>query len=155
MKKLRILSIRKNTDPYVEMLEKRYLKRLKPHFDVSIEDIRQKYSSELPHPVMLRQEAELFEGKLSGKETRILLDEDGHEMPSVEFSRWLDKLREHKKELVFLIGGPYGFDEMFKKRAEATLSLSRMTMTHEFARLFLLEQLYRSCDLSSGGSYHK
>lgn len=85
----------------------------------------------------------------------ILLDEKGKEMSSVEFSSFLNqKFSSGSKNLVFVVGGPYGFDESVRKKAQFSLSLSRMTFSHQMVRLFFLEQFYRALTILRNESYH-
>ena len=79
------------------------------------------------------------------------LSEEGGEFTSKEFSA---KLNGIDQKMVFIIGGPLGLSPMVKERADSLLSLSKMTFTHEMARLFLLEQIYRAIDIAKGGKYH-
>ena len=155
MKTLRILSVRKNTDAHVAALEAEYAKRLSPHFDLKLEDIRKTYGPDETAAHARQDEARLFEKRLKPGETLIALDERGRQMTSVEFSEWLSRERDTGRGMTFLIGGPYGLDESLAKKAALKLSLSKMTFTHEMARLLLLEQLYRAGNISGGGSYHK
>jgi 23S rRNA (pseudouridine1915-N3)-methyltransferase len=85
----------------------------------------------------------------------ILLDEHGKEMRSTEFATFLNKqFLTGKKNLVFIVGGPFGFDPSLKKMASFILSLSRMTFSHQMVRLFFTEQLYRGLTIIRGESYH-
>jgi 23S rRNA (pseudouridine1915-N3)-methyltransferase len=85
----------------------------------------------------------------------ILLDENGKEMTSAIFADYLVKLQNrHGKRLVFIIGGPYGFDEVLRERSVGTVSLSKMTFPHQMARLVFLEQLYRACTIINHEPYH-
>ena len=79
------------------------------------------------------------------------LSEEGKEFTSVEFSK---KLANIDKKWIFIIGGPLGLSETVKQNVDCLLSLSKMTFTHEMARLFLLEQIYRAIDIARGGKYH-
>ena len=72
---------------------------------------------------------------------------------SEAFALFLEKYG--KKEIVFILGGPYGLDNTVKKSADFCLSLSPMTLVHGMARMFLLEQIYRACTLLRGEPYHK
>ena len=63
-------------------------------------------------------------------------------------------LEKSDRKMVFVIGGPFGIAPEVKARADLLLALSRMTFTHEMARMLFLEQLYRSMNLLNGGSYH-
>lgn len=81
----------------------------------------------------------------------IALSEDGKELTSRELA---DKLGAIQQKIVFIIGGPYGLTNEVKQRADFLWSLSKLTFTHEFARLILLEQLFRASNIQMGGSYH-
>lgn len=85
----------------------------------------------------------------------VLLDERGAGMTSREFSRFVDrKMVSLPRNLIFIIGGPYGFSGDVYKRADEMLSLSRMTFSHEMVRLFMVEQLYRAMTILRGEPYH-
>ena len=81
----------------------------------------------------------------------IALSEDGKELTSRELA---DKLGAIQQKIVFIIGGPYGLTSEVKAKADFLWSLSKLTFTHEFARLILLEQLFRASNIQMGGSYH-
>lgn len=84
-----------------------------------------------------------------------LLDERGEEMRSVEFAFWLQKrMNSGLKRLVLVIGGPYGFSEEVYKRADARLSLSRMTFSHQIVRAMFAEQIYRAFTILHNEPYH-
>lgn len=81
----------------------------------------------------------------------VALSEDGKELTSRELAA---KLGAIQQKIVFIIGGPYGLTPEVKQRADFLWSLSKLTFTHEFARLILLEQLFRASNIQMGGSYH-
>ena len=81
----------------------------------------------------------------------VALSEEGKEFSTAEFAAHLAAA---DGKIVFVIGGPFGLAPEVKKRARFVWSLSRLTFTHEMARMLLLEQLYRCCNLNAGGSYH-
>ena len=81
----------------------------------------------------------------------VALSEDGKELTSRELAA---KLGAIQQKIVFIIGGPYGLTSEVKQRADFLWSLSKLTFTHEFARLILLEQLFRASNIQIGGSYH-
>lgn len=86
-----------------------------------------------------------------------LLDERGKEMTSREFAGWIEKInvgQQATSRLVFAVGGPYGFSEDVYQRANAKLSLSKMTLPHELVRLFFVEQLYRAMTIMRNEPYH-
>ncbi|MGH9430600.1 MAG: 23S rRNA (pseudouridine(1915)-N(3))-methyltransferase RlmH [Terriglobia bacterium] len=98
-----------------------------------------------------------FEERLSGK-TRdcliVVLDPRGQEWTSEKFAAWLgQQALQGTKELAFVVGGAEGFSEPFRRRAGLLLSLSRMTLTHDWARTLLLEQIYRGFTILRGYPY--
>lgn len=85
----------------------------------------------------------------------VLLDERGEEMRSVEFAYWLQKrMNSGMRRLVLVIGGPYGFSEAVYARANARLSLSRMTFSHQIVRALFAEQIYRAFTILHNEPYH-
>ncbi|HLW79993.1 MAG TPA: 23S rRNA (pseudouridine(1915)-N(3))-methyltransferase RlmH [Terriglobia bacterium] len=99
-------------------------------------------------------ERRLIEG-LSGS-IKVCLDAGGREWTSQEFAAWLGRQAVGgRRELAFLVGGPDGFSAAFKRQADLVLSLSRMTLTHEWARVLLLEQIYRGFAILGGHPYAK
>ena len=81
----------------------------------------------------------------------VALTEEGREFSTKEFSEYLGKV---DRRIVFIIGGPFGIVDEVKKRADLLMALSKMTFTHEMARMIFLEQLYRALNLLNGGAYH-
>lgn len=85
----------------------------------------------------------------------MLLDEHGKEFSSLDWARNLElKATRLLKDLVFVIGGPYGFSQAVHDRADEHLSLSRMTYSHQLVRVVFLEQLYRALTIIKGEPYH-
>ena len=80
-----------------------------------------------------------------------MLTEEGKEFTTREFSSYLGGI---DRKIVFIIGGPYGISDEVKARADKLMALSKMTFTHEMARMIFLEQLYRALNLLNGGAYH-
>ncbi len=86
--------------------------------------------------------------------TKIFVDPQGSEWTSQEFALWLGKQGVRgTRELAFVVGGPDGFSSAFREEADLRLSLSRMTLTHEWARVLLLEQIYRGFTILRGFPY--
>lgn len=85
----------------------------------------------------------------------VLLDERGKEYTSRDFADFIGrKSVELPRNLIFIIGGPYGFSQQMYERANARISLSKMTFPHELVRLFIVEQLYRAQTILRGEPYH-
>lgn len=85
----------------------------------------------------------------------VLLDVQGEFMDSLEYSKYLEKLENEAKDIVFVIGGSYGVSDLVKQRANKLLSFSKMTFPHELFRLLFFEQLYRAYSLKNNKKYHK
>ena len=85
----------------------------------------------------------------------VLLDEHGKEYTSIDFAKYIDrKMATVSRRLVFVVGGPYGFDSEVYDRANEKISLSKMTFSHEMIRLIFTEQLYRAMTIINGEPYH-
>lgn len=96
----------------------------------------------------------LIDGNKAGDYT-IVLDERGIQLTSPELSRRLARaLNESVKRLIFVIGGAYGLSDTVKEKADATISLSKMTFPHQITRLILVEQVYRACTILKNEKYH-
>lgn len=102
-----------------------------------------------------KKEGEIILKSLSAIDQVILLDEQGKEYDSVQFSTLLEKkMIASVQHLVFIIGGPYGFDDSVYQRANGKISLSKMTFSHQMIRLFFVEQLYRAYTIMKNEPYH-
>jgi len=154
--KILLLQIDKTQDDYLEQGIGIYLKRLKNYvvFDV----ISLQVSKALRQRTVKEQkieEAKLLLKELNKEDELILLDEKGKDFSSLQFSEFLQKKQNASiKRLVFVIGGPYGFDESLYRRANFLLTLSKMTFSHQMVRLFFVEQVYRAYTILKGEKYH-
>lgn len=154
--KITLLCIGKTDDKYIQEGLDKYLKRLKYYISfnfVVIPDV--KNAKNLSEAQQKEKEAELFFKYIAANDQVILLDERGKEYRSVEFADFLEKkMVSSVQHLVFLIGGPYGFADAVKARANGSLSLSKMTFSHQMIRLFFVEQIYRAFTIMKGEPYH-
>ena len=91
---------------------------------------------------------------MTAKDTVILLDEKGKEYSSSEFAKEVEKLISGGKNIVFVIGGAFGFSDAVYARSDGKVSLSRMTFTHQMVRAIFVEQLYRAFTIIKGEPYH-
>lgn len=148
--------IGKTKESYLREGEAIYLKRLKHYWPIEAVELPDVKGAGKMGPEQLKvKEAELVLPKLTIQDGLILLDEGGKQMASVEMAKWLDKqLQQPYKRLIFLVGGAFGFDRSIYERANAKLSLSRLTFSHQMVRVFLLEQLYRSATILRNEPYH-
>jgi 23S rRNA (pseudouridine1915-N3)-methyltransferase len=105
--------------------------------------------------VIKKSDSNLILSKLNTSDFVVLLDENGKEYSSIKFAEFI---KSHQlistKNLVFVIGGAYGFSEELYQRSNAKISLSRLTFSHQMVRLFFTEQLYRAFTIIKGESYH-
>ncbi len=102
-----------------------------------------------------QKEGELLFKNIQSSDKLILLDENGREQDSVGFSGFIQQqMNSGIKNLVFVVGGPYGFSEEVYKRANGKISLSKMTFSHQMVRLFFVEQVYRAMTILKNEPYH-
>lgn len=154
--KITLLVVGKTEDKYlIEGIEK-YLNRLKHYIGFNLLIIPEiKNTKNLSEAQQKSKEAELIHKQVNNLDTVILMDEKGKKYTSVAFSNYLNKqMIGSVQHLVFVIGGPYGFDESIYKRANGSMSLSDMTFSHQMVRLFFVEQLYRAFSILKGEPYH-
>lgn len=101
------------------------------------------------------KEGQLILNQIIPGDYMILLDEHGTEFSSLELSKWLEKkMIAGIRQIVFLIGGPYGFSKMVYQRADFKISLSQLTFSHQMVRLIFVEQVYRAMTIIKNESYH-
>lgn len=154
--RLAILWVGKTRDRRLEALSSEYIERIGRHCRLHVREIREAPRDSARTP----EERARREGKKVLKEVRpgehvIALDERGRQVSSEEFAALLDRALEgHPTGVALIIGGPYGLSSEVKEDAAEIVALSRMTFTHETARLIALEQVYRAFTILRGGSYH-
>lgn len=154
--KISLICIGKTDDKFIQEGIDKYLKRLKHYVTFNImvlPDIKNvKNMSEFQQ---MEKEAELFLKSIQATDFVVLLDEKGREFRSVEFSEYLQKrMLASVNHMVFLIGGPYGFASKVKERSNFSISLSKLTFSHQMVRLFFVEQIYRAFSIMKGEPYH-
>jgi 23S rRNA (pseudouridine1915-N3)-methyltransferase len=154
--RIKILAIGKTDQAELQTLIDIYLNRLKHYVRlelVVLNDI--KNSKNLSPSDQMIKEAELLSKHLQNTDTVFILDEKGKDYDSKGFAQKLQKLMNvGTKQLVLIIGGPYGFSPEFKQKANGSLSLSNMTFSHQMIRLFLVEQIYRAFTILNNQPYH-
>jgi 23S rRNA (pseudouridine1915-N3)-methyltransferase len=153
---IKLIAIGKTDHKNLQALMDEYQKRLSFYIKFELEIIPDiKNAKNLSEPQQKEKEGELILQKLSPTDFLILLDENGKSFSSVEFSEELQKkMNAGIKTLVYVIGGPYGFSEAVYQKAQQKISLSKMTFSHQMARLFFIEQLYRGFTILRNEPYH-
>jgi len=154
--KITILVVGKTDKGYVCQGVDEYLKRLKRYIKtelVVLADV--KNSKNLSVEQLIIKEEGLITAYLGNSSDIILLDENGSEYTSMEFSQFIQsKMLSGIKELVFVVGGAYGVSAQVKKKAQTHMALSRLTFSHQMVRLVLVEQIYRAMTILRGEPYH-
>lgn len=154
--KITLFAIGKTDDKNIIALTDMYIKRLSHYINFTLEIIPDiKNSKNLSEAQQKITEGNEILKKLESSDTLILLDENGKTHTSIGFSKFLQKkMNSGLKNLVFVIGGPYGFSEEIYTRANGKLSLSPMTFSHQMVRPFFIEQLYRGFTILRNEPYH-
>ena len=125
--------------------------RLRPPFHDDVEHYRKLLAGHARVELIEVREDERVPPRVPERAHKVLLASDGREFDSIEFSRWLEDRRQEGRDLSFVIGGPRGLD---LEHCDTRLSLGRMTLPHQLARVVLLEQLYRAHKILAREPYH-
>lgn len=153
--KITLLVVGKTTDTHIELLIQEYQKRLAHYIPFNIQVIPELKNTKALTPEQQKQtEGELILRTINSSTDLVLLDEHGKEFRSIEFADYLQKRMSSGRDVVFVVGGPYGFSEVVYQRANGKISLSKMTFSHQMVRLFFVEQLYRAMTILRGEPYH-
>jgi 23S rRNA (pseudouridine1915-N3)-methyltransferase len=141
--KLRVVWIGKTKDPSLAELIADFASRIKRFLPVEITELKD-----------TKAETEKILAALDAGDRVVILDEKGKEWTSAEFAKFVGKhMNEDSRRLTFVIGGHAGLGEAVKKRADQAWSLSRLTVTHDMARMILLEQIYRALTMIHNHPY--
>ncbi|MFB3920749.1 MAG: 23S rRNA (pseudouridine(1915)-N(3))-methyltransferase RlmH [Terriglobia bacterium] len=153
--RIRIIWEGKTKDARLRALQADYRERIAHFNDVTVQELAAGRGSAGGDGDRLSSAEKLLLKKLSGS-TRVFLDPRGREWTSEEFAEWLGQQAVRgTRELAFLVGGPDGFSRAFREHADLLLSLSRMTLTTDWARTLLLEQIYRGFTILRGYPYSR
>lgn len=149
--RLRVLSVGKTKGPWEDGV-RLFTKRLAPLAQVELVTIKEHRGASTPAQAVERESERILQ-QVSPRYW--LLDEQGVGMRSMEFAERLQTSQQHEGgPLDLVIGGAHGVSDEVKTAAGTKVSLSKMTLPHDLAKLFLVEQLYRACTILNGGKYH-
>ncbi|MFJ1473893.1 23S rRNA (pseudouridine(1915)-N(3))-methyltransferase RlmH [Capnocytophaga cynodegmi] len=153
---IKLIAIGKTDNSALQQLIVDYEKRLSHYVNFQMQIILDiKNSKSLSEEQQKAKEGELILKNIENSHHLILLDERGKEYTSVGLSEFLQKqMNTGTKQIVFVIGGPYGFSEEVYQRANGKLSLSKLTFSHQMIRLFFVEQIYRAFTILKNEPYH-
>lgn len=154
--KITLLTVGKTDKDWVKQGMDIYISRLKHYIPFSVVEIPElKNVSALTKEQIKTLEGELILKNIRPADDLILLDEKGKEFTSVEFAKIIqDKISYTGKDMVYVIGGAYGFSDAVYQRANSKISLSKMTFSHQMVRAIFVEQLYRAFTIMKGEPYH-
>lgn len=154
--KITLLTVGKTDKDWVRQGLDIYVSRLKHYVPFAITEIPElKNVSALSKDQIKTKEGELILKNIRNTDDVILLDERGKEYSSMELAKILqDKITYGGKDIVYVIGGAYGFSDAVYARANSKLSLSRMTFSHQMVRAIFAEQIYRAFTIMKGEPYH-
>lgn len=154
--KIQLYVVGKTTTSYIATAIETYVSRLKHYIPFELKIIADlKNARKLTTEQQSVQEGEQILSNINSGDFVILLDERGMEFTSREFAQFLEhRMATLSCNIVFVVGGPYGFSRQVYDRANYKISLSRMTFSHEMVRLFFVEQVYRAMTILRGEPYH-
>jgi len=151
-----LLTIGETDQKYIKEGIADYVKRLSfyiPFESKVIPDLKNRSSLSLEN--QKEKEGQLILSNVASGDFLVLLDERGSEFSSIEFSKWMEKkMVAGMRQLIFVIGGPYGFSKSVYERANGLVSLSKLTFSHQMVRLIFVEQLYRAMTIIKNEPYH-
>ena len=154
MLSIHILCVGKLKERFYIDAAQEYQKRLSPYCKLTLTELPEEKLPKNPSPAQIQaalsREAQAIRAKIPPRFKRVALCVEGRERSSEELSRLVTA-----ENLCFLIGGSYGLDDSLKAEAADRLSMSPMTFPHHLARVMLLEQIYRACQINAGTRYHK
>lgn len=158
--KIKIIGVGKLKEKYLKEGTEEYIKRISAYADVEVIEVEDEpipKNPSLAQEVMVKaKEGRRVLDKVKQSDYMILLDVAGTELDSVDLSKYIEKqMLDGRSTIAFVLGGSLGNSEDVLERADYRLSMSRMTMPHQLARLVLLEQIYRSFKIMKGETYHK
>jgi 23S rRNA (pseudouridine1915-N3)-methyltransferase len=154
--KIKLLVVGKTDHKGLQAMISEYQKRLQHYIKFDLEVIPAlKSTKNLSETEQQEKEGEAILSRITSTDMLVLLDEQGRQYPSIKFANYLQKyMNAGTRQLVFVVGGPYGFSNTVYMRSQDKLSLSAMTFSHQMVRLFFVEQLYRGFTILRNEPYH-
>ena len=155
-----LLWVGRTRDRNISGAIQRYVERIGRYFQVEVLEVKEESAADRhSESVALQKEGRRLREKIPQASEVVVLDQEGREMSSEQFAGFLEgrinSSSSQLRGLTFVVGGHLGIDEETKKVADHTISLSRMTLTHEMARLVAVEQIYRGLSIIRNERYHR
>lgn len=154
--RITLLLIGKTKEKIIQKLTDKYTDRLKHYAKFDIQIIPElRIRKNLSEEEQKTKEGEEILKRIQPSDELVLLDEKGTDYTSMEFADWLQKqMNSGKRQVVFVVGGPFGFSEEIYRRSDQKIALSKMTFSHEMIRPFFVEQVYRGFTILRNEAYH-
>ena len=153
--KFRLVCVGRLSEDWLKQGAAEYLKRLQRHYAIEIIELKEEQGQLKDVAGLVRREGARILERIPADAVAIVLDEKGKLVGSEDLADRLQQEMLHGgRDWCLVIGGPYGLDSAVRSRADLLLSLSKMTLTHQMARLLVLEQLYRSGTIIRNEPYH-
>ncbi len=155
--KIKLLTVGKIRTGYLQQAQEDYARRIKRYAEIALVEVKDAPQNSLRNTELVkRAEAGEIRKRITTGEFVVAMDSRGKQFSSVEFADFFRRKTLHgKSRFCFVIGGPLGLEDDFITQANSVLSLSKMTLPHELAKVFLMEQIYRSMSIIHGEKYHK
>ena len=155
--KFRFIWTGSHADAELAGAAERYLNRIKHFFPIEVVEVAAERGRQARSDVaIMRAQSARLLSAIPERGLVVVLDERGQTFDSLKFAKWIERLTiDQPHGINFVVGGDVGFDDSVRTRADKLLALSPMTLPHQFARVILLEQIYRACTLMRNISYHK
>jgi len=154
--KLLVLAVGTRLPAWVQSAWQDFAKRLPRDCSLTLHEIRPEPRTLGKTTAQLMQaEARRIEAALPARIWRVILDEHGQDLSTMDLSDHLKTWRTSGTDVAFIIGGPDGLDPDLKQTADQTLRLSSLTLPHAMVRILLAEQLYRAWSIQAGHPYHR
>ena len=158
---INIIAVGKIKDTNLKNIIDEYIKRLSSYTKINIIEVEDISNNDNKPSLALIEKLKDLEGenilkRIPSKSYIINLDLNQKQLTSEEFAGFLQKTIDiHSNNIYFIIGGSYGLSNSVKQKANTSITLSKMTFTHQMTRLILLEQIYRAFKINKGETYHK
>ena len=150
---IKIVCVGKIKEKYFHDAVNEYLKRVSKYTNIDVIELVDEGIHDIK--VVVKKEKDKILKSVDLKSYIILLDREGTQLTSIDFSKKLESSLIHHSNITFIIGGSYGVDDEVKDIANEIISFSKMTFPHQLFRVLLLEQIYRSYKIMNNETYHK
>lgn len=155
--KINVVVVGNLKEKYLVDCEKEYLKRISRFHTINIIELQEEklpknYSPADVSKCLVREGKKIEEHALGYV---VVMDINGQNLDSVEFSKKLENISLNSSVVTFIIGSSFGLSDEIKRKANLRLSFSKMTFPHQLFRIMLLEQIYRACTIQNNIIYHK